>query len=334
MSDIDFDELDKAVNSLMGSAAVPKENVNTQSTLSIGSTLQPDQKPEYDALGKAVEGISNESLVNGASQSATDNQSVEGDTARVIKLDQEKLDAAKRAGIMPTVPEKPAATAVKRPSSGRFMDVVHPSADMRSAPAPDSLSQPIGPVPPKASQPVSPVAPVARSTPVSTSPANATELVSASPFLTDAKVEKRPLGGEPPTGGPVVAENSSAGQGQQNDLIGVEGENTSEGAMGDQQQTLNAEDFSSETDNQELQLQNIESSFDSGASDTTIRSLESEDTGNMPHDTTPKPVVSAAQPLAHPAKQKSGWGVVIIIAVIIVLSIVVAGAAYFFVIKS
>jgi hypothetical protein len=36
------------------------------------------------------------------------------------------------------------------------------------------------------------------------------------------------------------------------------------------------------------------------------------------------------QPLNHPTKRKSGWGVVIIIVVIIILAVVVAGGAYLY----
>ncbi|USN96861.1 MAG: hypothetical protein H6797_01535 [Candidatus Nomurabacteria bacterium] len=331
MSDIDFDELDKAVNSLMGKAPVQKDDVNPQNTLSISSTLQSDQKPAYDALNKVVEEIGSESLETNSGQSAAGNLSVDGDTARVIKLDQEKLDAAEKAGVIPSIMDKPAAPVAKRPSSGRFMDVVHPSADMRSAP-PTSESTPprlVGPVPPAPTTPATP-APTA---PVTTVPSAAQELVSASPFLTDAKVEKRPLGGEPPTGGPVVADSATTSE--QGGLVDAGDENSPENTGADQQQTLNAEDFSSETDNQDLQLQNIESAFDT-SSHQALQSLESGDAGDVPDDTltsTKAAPVAATQSLSHPPKQKSGWGIVIIIAVIIVLSIAVAGAAYFFVIK-
>lgn len=80
--------------------------------------------------------------------------------------------------------EKPARTPAMRRSSGRFMDVVHPSSDMRGRSAPPN---------PVAHSPV--MAPA-----VLSEPAEATQEIepAGSPFLPDAKVEKRPLGGPAP----------------------------------------------------------------------------------------------------------------------------------------
>ncbi len=98
----------------------------------------------------------------------------------------------------------PASTPAVRRSSGRFMDVVHPSSDMRSGSTP--MSERSAP----RSEPVE--APVERSSDypdpldfhgfkdepaVSTPAVKEEEPVTTpleSPFLSDAKVEKRPLG--------------------------------------------------------------------------------------------------------------------------------------------
>lgn len=83
----------------------------------------------------------------------------------------------------PSVSSAAASPAARR--GGRFMDVVHPSSDMRGVPS----------VPARPAQPV-----------VAASVATMPETVAAetpapleSPFLPDAQVEKRPLGGELPT---------------------------------------------------------------------------------------------------------------------------------------
>lgn len=95
------------------------------------------------------------------------------------------------------------APAARRVSTGRFMDVVHPSSDMRSSNA--------APVAPKTTisagaTPSLPKPPVLYPTPASDIKTDVTQKVEASgaedwskplesPFLPDAKVEKRPLGG-------------------------------------------------------------------------------------------------------------------------------------------
>lgn len=341
MSDIDFDELDKAVNSLMGKAVVPKGEDDTApvSTLSINSTLQTDEAPKYDALNKVVQEIGPESLNGDNGVISEKDLGPVNETARVVKLEPKLPEN----GALPSMPS-PVAPAAKQPSSGRFMDVVHPSSDMRAAqPTPNSTPQLVGPVSPRPSTPpVATTASVAAPTPAPATPVVSpstpstapVELAAASPFIADAKVEKRPLGGEPPTGSTVAPSASELSLDEalklgsetaesEDDLVNV--------IKADRQQTLNAEDFSSETDRQERELLSIESAYDTGTSNQILRSVESGDTEKMLDDASK--IVEKPGVIAHPTKQKSGWGVVVIIAVIIVLSIAVAGAAYFFVIN-
>ena len=104
------------------------------------------------------------------------------------------VDAPTVQSAAPTPTVAPAA----RRSSGRFMDVVHPSSDMR----------------PGSSGGVDTTASTPKPTPVRPQPEFQASAPTAdpfalieddwqkpleSPFLTDAKVEKRPLGGEAPT---------------------------------------------------------------------------------------------------------------------------------------
>lgn len=220
MTDIDFDELDKAVSSLMGDETVPQPKPDKPAA--------DEQKPTETST--TVEQPSAEVT---PVASAT---SLEQSTAEVVA---------------PTAPERPASLAVKR--RGQFMDVMHPSADMKtpSARAAKPLTRvsrqgavvtpttdTVTPEPPVVTVPEStipaaetptldtPATPAVSETPAwpdpldlaenddkpstpepeapvveDTTPAPETPnepLVS--PFLPDAKVEKRPLGEAQPTG--------------------------------------------------------------------------------------------------------------------------------------
>lgn len=101
MTEMDFDELDKAVNSLMGSVKKSTHDKDEPTTLTISSTLSADEKPEYDKLEKVAKKIGNETI---------------------------DIAALEDANV--TVVEVPSTV----PKSGRFMDVMHPSSDMKSTP--------------------------------------------------------------------------------------------------------------------------------------------------------------------------------------------------------
>lgn len=62
MKDIDFDELDKAVNSLMGGVSARTQR-NELKTLSINTTLKDGEQPAYDKIQRAAEKIGNEAIV-------------------------------------------------------------------------------------------------------------------------------------------------------------------------------------------------------------------------------------------------------------------------------
>lgn len=89
-------------------------------------------------------------------------------------------------------PEANTVAPAARRSTGRFMDMVHPSSNMRN---PGSLTSPVPPRPVQpATQPAQESLP---SSPTETTSGVTTDAQAApeSPFLPDAKVEKRPLGG-------------------------------------------------------------------------------------------------------------------------------------------
>lgn len=106
--------------------------------------------------------------------------------------------SAPTAEPSPVTPAPSLAPAARR-SSGRFMDMVHPTSDMRNspsvAPRPTVTSRPEAPPP---TEPV-----FSEPTPVET-PVTPEEKPLESPFLPDAKVEKRPLGG---SGEPAPSES-------------------------------------------------------------------------------------------------------------------------------
>lgn len=98
-----------------------------------------------------------------------------------------------------TPPVEESTPAVRR-SSGRFMDVVHPSSDMRTA----DPRIPRAATTPALTPPEQPVVPVSESVSIENTVVNENDLGDnsqplESPFLPDAKVEKRPLGGAIPS---------------------------------------------------------------------------------------------------------------------------------------
>ncbi len=135
---------------------------------------------DFDELDKAVNGAINPDV----------------STNDLVETLDTTNDTPAQGHVTPTTPAA-ASQAVRstapaaRRSSGRFMDVVHPSSDMRP-----------GSEAPKTVRPQT-VTPVAMASPVEPTSAETSledwQKPLESPFLTDAKVEKRPLGGEAPT---------------------------------------------------------------------------------------------------------------------------------------
>lgn len=148
---------------------------------------------DFDELDKAVSGVlGGPADIPALAQPSTDASSRSVDDRPVVSVEQQRT--APRAGVVP---------AANR--GGRFMDVVHPSSDMRT-PAPSqpepAESQAMGlpriPKPPTfypagASRPIVEYSPAVEDA-ASKEPADWSKPLE-SPFLPDAKVEKRPLGG-------------------------------------------------------------------------------------------------------------------------------------------
>jgi len=162
MSDIDFDELDRAVNGALNGTPV-------SSSTPVSSPVE-ERADTYET--PSVEPIQRTSLASSRA------------SAPIVASPLEPAQIS-----TPTQVPTPVAAAVPsvapRPSSGRFMDLVHPSSDMRTT---SSGPSPI-PSPIEVKPEVEPVAePAVIETPAWNEPLE-------SPFLPDTKVEKRPLGG-------------------------------------------------------------------------------------------------------------------------------------------
>ena len=128
MSELDFDELDKAVNNLMsGVPKVEPPKTDDIKTLDIDSTLPDSSRPSLDQLDSAL------TAVNGT-----------------VKTDTPPATSSTSS----TSSTAPLATR----RAGRFMDVVHPSSDMKNASKPSASRQGVTIEPTKTiEQPTTPV---------------------------------------------------------------------------------------------------------------------------------------------------------------------------------
>ena len=121
MTDIDFDELDKAVNSLMNkqqSGGVKEENVSAGQTEVSSVASQAVPVPAVDKPVSPVPMTETDSLFGSVSASSVK-----------PKSETDVVDAAPAEPAEKDEPLVSSPSIVKRPS-GRFMDVVHPSSDM------------------------------------------------------------------------------------------------------------------------------------------------------------------------------------------------------------
>lgn len=214
MKDIDFDELDKAVNSLMGTIK-SKPDQPPPKTLTISTTLKENEAPEYTRLQRVAEKIGSETIGIPTERTAVLPASNDSRPPAVNNMAAQPPDPSPVVPADPaSTPAMPVATPPQRTAmaprrSGRFMDVMHRSSDMKPAPsaAPSreaaSVTPPVAtppPTPPDVAVPQSQTPPDAAVSGPAT-PAPEIESVPeplTSPFLPDAKVEKRPLGGLAP----------------------------------------------------------------------------------------------------------------------------------------
>lgn len=354
--DIDFDELDKAVNSLMGTVAPDTSDEDPKAkTLRINSTLQPGERPAYNRLDEVAKRIGSETLV------------LEGERTTVEDLDALQLGSTAPALPVMATTTPPTETPLPvrattepskqplapKPASGRFMDVVHPSSDMRTAtndalplvvPERDvavSVAEPVedSPQPEVESQPeataaaTEPVAPPVTDIPLT-------------PFLPDAKVEKRPLGGM------TFASDEPKGENEERIVEELGDEPASDEPLETKPDTVKELAAIEPTLEAVLDDPQKEAVADTSArippeAAESIRAVESGDTEKLSAAAQSGGIVGAQfgdsdqndgaiydvdnqpQPLGHPTKQKSGWGTVLIILIVIVVSAALGAAAYF-----
>ena len=166
MSDIDFDELDKAVNSLMTNVDTTKRNEALDDPEDTVVTLDATEPVAGGEPVSAPEAVSASTIPASA--------------------------LAQTASTSP-------ALAVKR--RGQFMDVMHPSSDMKAAKPVKRQGATIAPpaasaiVPEPSNEPTSNApTPDSGAIEADTPEAPSEQSPLTSPFLPDAKPEKRPLG--------------------------------------------------------------------------------------------------------------------------------------------
>lgn len=304
MSDIDFDELDRAVSSVLG--------------------------------------VSPQDLQPAPVSTPTPIQSATVTPSPVVPVTVTPTPA-------PVQPVRP-VIATPRPTTGRFMDVVHPSSDMRTAPQTPQIETQDIPV-------VEMPAPLAPEPEVQSDPEDdAFELIQddfisplESPFLTDAKVEKRPLGAFSPevTDEPVEQEElpvlsfDSTLEPSEEDLISaIEiGDTDPSAVIADEPQVIAETPVETEQpvyipepvaeSEPEVQVQAFTPAIQP--------SITQQYTEQVSTDQQPSGAIfdteSYHQPLAHPQKKKSGVLVIVWILGLIVLGAGLGVSLYFFVLK-
>lgn len=134
MKDIDFDELDKAVNSLMGGASSIKPDQPDPKTLTITATLKENEVPEYKKLEQAAERIGSETLLVPVERTEVLSLDDIDQTAGQFASDTPVIELSSSAltTVSPDATPDASPMITKRPA-GRFMDVMHPSSDMKTA---------------------------------------------------------------------------------------------------------------------------------------------------------------------------------------------------------
>lgn len=180
MKEFDFDELDKAVSSLMGEVpSTPNSDAAVTEPAQDAPVADSQALPETPAT-----------------------------TTEAEQVPEERPSSLPQPSDAPATPLAARPPATKR--AGRFMDVVHPSSDMKNSSAKPSREG-ITITPPSTQSPDEPVETPAQPEPEAAAKPEVTETSDISnnetaeseplttPFLPDAKVEKRPLGSAGPS---------------------------------------------------------------------------------------------------------------------------------------
>ncbi len=380
MKELDFDELDKAVNSLMTGASSDSPSKSEPEERVVDVTSRPDE----------AKNVSNPSSPVSASTVASQPSSMP--TPVVVSS--------------PAVPARSTSSVQATPASrrgGRFMDVVHPSSNMKKETATRPVSREGAALQPRETasfeEPSSPVASSITSDEKVSSPVDSSASKSdwpdplemanfsdkedtkatnsvdvsakpkeapsstpldedmddplVSPFLPDTKVEKRPLGANAASSDdaaslpvlvdtddqlPATAEDTRPLLPEElhSDLVAIESDTT------EPEKTEPLEEKKSETKEPEAPKSSVwekvkntpeepaekEKDIPKGPGSIPQQYREEQSTASQEsgaiYDTD-----SYHQPLAHPAKQKSGWMWVVWILLILVVGGGSGAAIYF-----
>ena len=236
MADLDFDELDKQVNALMGkvnSGYTTTADEDVVKNLDIKPTLKDDESPKFQKVSVAAEKLGGMSLeahdddenvltiVDDKEAGRADDEhpiAVKNNSTPAVEEPKNEDEAlSEKPERDEGIPERK-SISTPRPSNGRFLDMVNPKSDMRNVAVPDrpsgalvtgrsganlatnnsSRGKLIQPVIHDIKKPDTIQSKASREgrvlQPASAGKDNTPPVTS--PFLPDAKVDKRPLGGE------------------------------------------------------------------------------------------------------------------------------------------
>ena len=421
MTDMDFDELDRAVSSLMTKHQAgrpvddtPPKPQDDETVLELDSDVLSDNTTHVrDAVEQPVEVSTTDTVVTTAptdqvesdSQAEAEKLPEESHETKLLEAETETETEDHVAPVAENTPTTSSRINLPSRRSGRFMDVVHPSSDMRT----DTSS----PVRPTAASPRPTVsrtgltldptftqssnsAPASDTTAADSTAVTDTDLVDPSeslddttenlntsiqaelnqessyssdvsntPFLTDAKVEKRPLGGaqglaetsdesetqatpEAPAGEGYKAESqeddtqtapSRVVQAElRSDLISLESDDTSasyqtptdDAAKG---QPVITPDSEADT-KQQVVAQPDATPLAQPVGPIAITQQYKQEPSSSPTESgSIYDTADYHQPLAHPQKKSSGWMWVVWVLVLLVLGAGSGAAAYFLLIQ-
>jgi hypothetical protein len=122
MAEIDFDELDKAVSSLMENVKKPNQQPTSEVGDKPADNTQDNDSQDNDEANRSQQG----------DETTEDSESIQSDT--------DTTASDQTATPTPTIPSESEESTAPRPSlankrRGQFMDMKHASADMRAVPA-------------------------------------------------------------------------------------------------------------------------------------------------------------------------------------------------------
>jgi hypothetical protein len=313
MTDLDFDELDRAVNSVMGDKKPDAEVKPDSQIQKRASGLYMDMMPQRPQSPAAT------LKDHGASDISSKPVS---ETAPTVKEPPKTL--APFHDILPpkVAPSLPDAAASKSTDIEPEQPLADKEPSSVSSPALADLSAP------EVNSPAqnSPEIAALTETP-EVKPEKPAE--TASPFIADAKVEKRPLGGADPAEQVKEAPNTLP-------LNGLQAEDTQQASPTPMPPEFHEDLLAVEADRQTdvgqgKSLESIEAIDQAAAAQVGPLSItqqyqEKMSTGDQSHT----PIYDTnVQPLSHPAHNKSGWGAVAWIIALTVLGAGIAAALYF-----